>query len=616
MSVIYGVIHTQEKPHQKPQAEILRKNLDSVCFDRENVWRDEKAHLGVLLRQLLRNDADQAPLFDPDSALTVCADARLDNREELATQFEISPEILPTVPDSLLILKAYQKWGEDSPKQLLGDFAYAIYDKNRQRLFCARDHLGIRSFFYYWIDGVFAFCTLRRPLMAACPVTPTPNDAFIISAFICAHAELSQTVANEINRLPPAHSLTLDAGGLKVQRYWQPEKRPLLQLAGEAEYAGALREVFSKAVACRTVTDYPVVTHLSSGLDSASITVLATRELRKRGKKPLVLSWSPEPAESTEKFGDERDLIRDVCRQEEIECRFSKPKQEQAGQFFEKDFSTWGNNHLYPDLEHLSWIKQQDCRAVLSGWGGDEFTSFSGQQVYLADVLLQRGFLSLLSEACKMRMNRTGSLRGMAKEVLYPLIPDAVYDRFVNLPFYSDRDSLINPAFAKELKAARKKRDRWHQRDVKAFQRQRLMSGLLPHNFEYLVELSELHGFNYLFPVYDKRVIEFILSVPTEQLCRHGWRRFLFRNAMEGILPPTIQWNRSKHEAAISKGHQSFNALLQKKALDYFPEINKHPLFLRYFAPESVKKIIISMKMNHFINLYSYVKFLERSFPL
>lgn len=618
MSVIYGIVHTTGKPIEKTETKTLRSKLNHVRFDREGRWQEESACVGVLLRQLIKNDAEQIPLID--GGLTICADARLDNREELAEKLGVSPEHLTCFADSALILKAYQKWGEDSPNQLLGDFAFAIYDKNRGSLFCARDHVGIRPFYYFWIDGTFCFCTLRPPLMAACPVTPTPNDAFIVAAFIRSHSALSHTVANEIYRLPPAHSLSVDAGQLKVQRYWQPESNTVLKLKNAAEYAVALREVFTQAVNCRTRTDHRVGSHLSSGLDSTSITVLAARELRKQGKSPLAFSWSPVPEQTSQKLGDERDLILDVCRQEDLECRFSKLTPEDTERQYQESVNIWGQYLLFPELKHQSTFAAEDCRVMLSGWGGDELTSFDGVRAYMADTLATRGLVSFAGEMLRLRANKSASVPGVLKEVLYPCIPDFLYYRFFKLPIWRQSESLINKNFRSVLKAEWKKRGRWQQRSVKNLQKGYFAAGNAQERIEQWAERGEACGVNYLYPVLDKRVIELVLSVPTEQFCRDGWKRYLFRTAMAGILPLSVQWNKSKYEKALGKAMQKLTAYSQEKSSEHLQEIENMPAFQRFFEPRAVHEMLAQLKQHpervRFMRgLYFFAKFLDRSFP-
>lgn len=591
MSVIYGIIHTNGTPIRDAEIDLLRNELNDVKFDREATWRETTVHLGVQLRQLVNNDAEQAPL--QDSGLVICADARLDNRKELAEKLGISLESLDKLSDSQLILKAYQKWGKESPKKLLGDFAYVIYDKNSKQLFCARDYIGIRPFYYYWVNGCFSFCTMRHPLMVSCPVTPTPNDMFIVASFIESGAEASHTIANEILRLPPAHSLTIDETGIQLHRYWEPRPMPLLQLANEEEYANAMRELFTRAVTCRTQSDHQIGSHLSSGLDSGSVTVLAARALHKQGKKLLAFSWSPEPNEISQALGDERDLILDVCRQEQIECQFSKLKSVDMFSQQPQYRSIWGGYLYQHETDHLPSYLKYDCRIMLSGWGGDEFASYCGSRGFLADLLLQKNIVYFMSQALRLRLNGMLSTSAILKQTLYPLLPDAIYRHYIERQ--GQRESFINAKLESLLGQLSQKRDRWHQRDLKRVQRRLLLNGYLHDRIEIWAQFGEIYGVNYLYPMLDKRLVEFVLAIPIEQLSRNGWRRFLFRNAMQGILPASVQWNKSKMEPALESELNVIRSSFRRSAQDRIQEIRQMPAFGRYFSYGTVMEAASSL---------------------
>lgn len=617
MSVIYGIFHANETPVGESEIAALRNELNDVKFDREATWQESNVHLGVQLRQLVNYDTEQAPLHD--NGLIICADARLDNREELAEALDISLESLGEIPDSQLILRAYQEWGEDSPAKLLGDFAYAIYDQNSQSLFCAKDHIGIRPFYYYWINDCFTFCTLRHPLMAACPVTPTPNDAFIVASFIEAETEPNHTVANEIHRLPPSHSLTIDVTGIRLHRYWEPQPMPLLQLADENEYAKAMRELFTRAVASRTRSDHQVGSHLSSGLDSGSITVLAARTLRKCGKKLLAFSWSPEPENTTEKLGDEGGLILDVCRQENIECRFSTLESIDMFSNSPQFKSIWGG-HLYQhELDHLPSYLKQDCRSMLSGWGGDEFASYCGSRGFLANLFTQKNPVYFMTEALRLRLNGMLSIPIILKQTLYPFIPDTLYHRYFDKR--SQREAFINTQLTSLMQQLCKKRIRWLQRDIKDIQRQYLLNSYLQERIEAWAQFGGIYGVNYLYPMLDKRVIEFVLTIPIEQLSRNGWRRFLFRNAMQGILPASVQWNKSKVESALDNKLNESRSNFRKIAPEYLQGIRQMTAFLCYFEYGSVMNRAATLQKTPYWTstlrkIIAYTQFIQHSFPV
>ncbi len=105
---------------------------------------------------------EKLPFHDEKAGLIITADARIDNRKELSEELDI--ENIEEVSDSYFILKSYEKWGEKCPEHLLGDFAFAIWDEKEEKLFCARDHMGIKPFYYYLNDDIFVFGTEIKAL--------------------------------------------------------------------------------------------------------------------------------------------------------------------------------------------------------------------------------------------------------------------------------------------------------------------------------------------------------------------------------------------------------------------------------------------------------------------
>ncbi len=257
---------------------------------------------------------------------------------------------------------------------------------------------------------------------------------------------------------------------------------------------------------------------------------------------------------------------------------------------------------------------------MLSGWGGDELTSYDGIRGYMADTLCTRGIVSVIGEMIRLRINGSHSVFGMLNEMILPFIPDSLYFRFFKLPIWSQSESLINKNYQGVLKTEWLKRGRWQQKNVKTYQKNYLLEGYAQERIEQWAERGETCGVNYLYPVLDKRVIEFVLSIPTEQFCKHGWRRYLFRSAMEGILPPSVQWNKSKYEAALHKVIQNLVAYSKAKLPERVREIENLPAYQRYFEPEAVREMLANLEKNpkdvKFIRgVYFFAKFLDRSFP-
>ena len=176
--------------------------------------------------------------------------------------------------DEELILSAYEKWGEDCVKHLTGDFAFAIWDERSQRLFCARDHFGVKPFFYTYIDGKFNFSSTLNDLRSG--VSNTLNEIAIGDYLLFGvNQDNSTTIFKDIQRLPPGHTLTVANNEIKIRRYWTPSLPAEVRYRDNESYVERFLELLSRAVRDRLRTDRVAIS-MSGGLDSTSLAAIAS----------------------------------------------------------------------------------------------------------------------------------------------------------------------------------------------------------------------------------------------------------------------------------------------------------------------------------------------------
>ncbi|HYJ80414.1 MAG TPA: asparagine synthase-related protein, partial [Longimicrobiaceae bacterium] len=221
-----------------------------------------------------------------DGERWIVADARLDDRPALAAALRGAG--LPAAADAPaaeLILLAHRAWGEACPPRLLGDFAFAIWDAPRRRLFCARDHFGLKSLYYARAGGRLVFSTLLQCLRGHPGVGSSLDDAWIADFLIHAYPQdLDTTVYAAIRQLPPAHALTAEDGQVRVRRWWELSREHApLRLRGPAAYADAFTEVLGRAVVDR-LPNAPAAIFFSGGRDSTAVAALA-QEAIARGER-------------------------------------------------------------------------------------------------------------------------------------------------------------------------------------------------------------------------------------------------------------------------------------------------------------------------------------------
>jgi asparagine synthase (glutamine-hydrolysing) len=211
--------------------------------------------------------------------LWITADARIDCRNELKQKLEkAEPNRPPASTDSELILQAYALWGEECVQHLRGDFAFAIWDAGHKKLFCARDHFGIKPFYYAEIGGVFLFSNVLNCVRLHPDLSEDLNDAaigdFLLFGLNC---DVNTTTFRDVQRLPPAHCLSVSAEGIRIRRYWSAPTSGAIRYRNADDYVEHFQTLFQSAVADRLRVDQAAIL-LSGGLDSAAIAATA-REL-------------------------------------------------------------------------------------------------------------------------------------------------------------------------------------------------------------------------------------------------------------------------------------------------------------------------------------------------
>lgn len=219
MSGIAGIVNFDGTPVDR---ELVTRMTDSMRFrgpDAQQILIERNAGLGhTLLRTTWEAENEKQPLT-LDGKVWLTADARIDGRAELRQKLGVSES---TNNDAELILLAYHAWKEQCIDHLIGDFAFAIWDANERRLFCARDHFGVKPFYYARINDTFIFSNTLNILRLHPSVSDELHEPAIADYLLFGlNQNLASTTFRDIHRLPGGHSLSISKGSLVVRRYWQ-----------------------------------------------------------------------------------------------------------------------------------------------------------------------------------------------------------------------------------------------------------------------------------------------------------------------------------------------------------------------------------------------------------
>jgi asparagine synthase (glutamine-hydrolysing) len=491
--------------------------------------------------------------------LVITADARIDNRDEIFDALGVPAPGRARTPDSSLILLAYERWGAGCVKRLLGDFAFAIWDARERKLFCARDPFGCMPFVYHYDGKRFIFASDIKGVLARME-SPKLNEP-LLAAYLqmkTYHAEKRLTFFENIVKLPPAHTLTLTGAGVQLSEYWSPENAPDVRLATDADYAEQMRFLFQQAVECRVRSAFPVGAHLSGGLDSSAISIVAAQILRDRGQAVSVFSWAPPPQPGTAGVEDEHVRIDAVCKQEDLRCQYLPVTKASFVESFRRDITIEPFEMMAWEANVQASAESAGVRTMLSGWGGDEAVS-SHAASYIAAYVQDHDWRAFHNEV-RRRLNTSGPglstfglsfsklrrLAGVAYGVIYPHLPDFLYSLTAKESiFLKHRSPCIHPEFAGLYKAELRelRGPAWRSfPGVGTTMCHYLQFGHQQRRLEHWACSGARHRMVYRYPLLDKRLVEFTLGVPAAS----GQGRSLFRRAISGLLPASCDWMLAK----------------------------------------------------------------------
>ena len=519
-------------------------------------WTEGQVHLGGRRAAASTEEAYGGPplCFDRDASLVLTADARIDDRDGLCEALGIPHSERTAASDGDLILAAYARWGRECPNHLLGDYAFAVWDTRKRTLFCARDHIGARPFYYALSPHGFIFASTVEAVLAA-PAVSDELDENVVATYLSRLFlnSTTRTFYKMVRRLPPGHALTVAAvpdahSPARLERYWRPERTPKARPGGDDEYAAEFLDLYSCAVKDR-LRGGPVGVHLSGGLDSSSTAVLTARELRRRGlPPPPAFSWLPPlgaaPPKAT--HAPEYALIDTVCTREGLRvhhCQTLCPDDWLA--WFRQDGTYLHNSPLETAVQHRA--TQLGVRVLLTGLGGDEGVSFCGTGYYAH--LLLCGRWGKLAAACRAREgNRIRFLAAIVLHLMHPRLPGnlAEYQRS-GIP----GGWLISPTFARRARPLPQRTCR--DTSVRRVQLRFLQDGGLSHRLDAYAADGFRQGTEYRHPLLDRRLLEFALSLPPEQFRRGRVNRWLMRYALRSVLPAEICWRQNKSDPARSE---------------------------------------------------------------
>ena len=546
MSGIVGMYDRSGAPVDQTLLQALAYFLSYRGPDARDTWSDGPVGLGhTMLRTSHESQIERQPA-SLGGRFWIAADARIDCREELKGKLAGLETGKPSVPatDSDLILRSYSVWGADCVQHLRGDFAFAIWDAQRKLLFCARDHFGIKPFYYSELGELFLFSNTLDCVRQHPEVSSELNDAaigdFLLFGLNC---DVGTTTFRDIRRLPPAHSMTVSSEGLRIHRYWSAPTEGRIRYQRTEDYVEHFQILLQAAVSDRMAPDRTGIL-LSGGLDSGTVAATARELATTPGRSPDLRAYT---VVYEFLFHDEEGVYaQETAEFLKIPIRFIPLDHVQP-------FERWDHPCLsvpepsddpcFAALFDQFQAISADCRVVLSGEGNDSLMHFQ-MWPYVKDMVRNREWQSLLAETSRYAWLRSSSLPAVWRRAKKLLSKDRTTP---------ECPRWLAPDFARRLNLPERMKE-WNQPPPGSPSHPVLPGAYASLSPSYWCRIFELENAGVTHcpvevrhPFFDLRIVNYLLALPPFPLF---FEKKLLREAVAGRLPERIRTRRKSPLAA------------------------------------------------------------------
>ena len=348
----------------------IRVKLKTIEFrgpDYTGVLQKDKLSFGHLRLSIIDLDVrSNQPMQMED--YTIVFNGEIYNFQDIKDELTSLGHTFNTTGDTEVLLKAYQEWGQAAVPKLNGMFAFVIHDKISNTLFCSRDRLGVKPFYYYWKDGMFEICSQLKPISK----NKTISEEAVSIYLDCSYIPSPYSIYNDVYKLPPGNNLIIDLDNKthKVEEYWNLKSVIPSNLSYE-EAVEKVHDLFEDAVRIRLQSDVPFGSFLSGGIDSALVTSVALK-ISKDKIKTFSIGFDDPKFDESKIAATYAGILgtehkETICKAQDI--------LDMLPNLLEVYDEPFADSSALPSLL-LNKITKQDVTVALSGDGGDE--SFLG----------------------------------------------------------------------------------------------------------------------------------------------------------------------------------------------------------------------------------------------
>lgn len=479
------------------------------------------------------SSAASQPMTDVSGRLVIVFNGEIYNyrelRQELASSYQFR-----TASDTEVILAAYARWGRDCVTRFNGIFAFALWDKDRQELVLARDHMGVKPLYYYWDQKQFIFSSEIKAILEH-NVPRSLNREALQHYLRVLYVPAPLTMFRGIVKLPPAHVGILKGDRFTVERYWDIPVIPQRTM-GRDDACREAKRVIGAAVRRQLVSDRPLGVYLSGGIDSS--VVLAEMAAAHEKIDTFSVGFELTAEEQREKFNADFELARLTARHFGANHHEVLLASDEVAEHFEQ--MIWHldepiSNPTNLAMQKIAEFAKRDVTVVLSGDGGDEL--FGGYERYRLSRIatIYARFPHVIRRQANRipRFRALNTPRGIERFTRFMFQKDEIMNRVLQSE-YANRDAsrrfLAECFFDKVLDVS----------PEEELMRVDQQSWLVDEALARADKMSMTHAIEQRVPLLDKEVVEFAAAVPTKYKVTPFRTKILLKNAYRGRIPDVL----------------------------------------------------------------------------
>ena len=574
MSGIYGVWQPFARVvEDEEEIDKLQKWNKAYGSLEERVFVGDTVCVGCSYEKLHENAPKSAPVLKADGKYAVI-DAVLYSREEMLQKGQFPN----TFSDEELIFAYIERFGCDALKEVNGDFSGAIYDTANRTWTLFRDHMGVRPLFYSVQNDGVVFSTDIRGLVALRRVDVSVDEAWLWNrnaGFVSNGTE--RTEFAHIFCVKPASYLTFSLKDTEIQSekksYWKVGSRKI-RLSSEAEYIAKLRELVTDSVKRRLGAVSGLVgAELSGGLDSSIIDIL----IHRLGREAVYFSWSASPEEVPYSEQDERLIVEDICKQENISCHYNEKvlriekdsvmseKMRAIGIEPDMNAGLFRRYVLPPYINTLhickssQYVNRCGAKVIFTGHGGDEGVSHRCNPYELFYYKEYWHYLQYMWESTqggrhrfyntllRCKKNLTTSRKALTSPHVSIMTADRLLKKEYCEKYRSEKGAPVTFAY-----------------DPRSY----IRGGGSRNRLDIVALLGAYCGVRYMIPYLDYRVVDYAVSIPRHMYLKKQRNRYIFREAFKDIMPESLYELRGKEDTSwrnVEKEEQDATEYLERK---------------------------------------------------